>query len=83
VGRSQRAARCHVRRDVLLLRRLAMHQYWLVLFGYGLLGGIGWCIRYISPVSTLIKWFPDKPGMATESVVSDSSEFAAGSPAAI
>jgi MFS family permease len=44
---------------------LAMHQYWLVLLGYGLLGGIGWGIGYISPVSTLIKWFPDKPGMAT------------------
>ena len=40
-------------------------QYWLVLLGYGLLGGIGWGIGYISPVSTLIKWFPDKPGMAT------------------
>lgn len=44
---------------------LAMHQYWLVLLGYGVLGGIGWGIGYISPVSTLIKWFPDKPGMAT------------------
>lgn len=44
---------------------LAMGQYWLVLLGYGLLGGIGWGIGYISPVSTLIKWFPDKPGMAT------------------
>jgi MFS family permease len=44
---------------------LAMRQYWLVLLGYGLLGGIGWGIGYISPVSTLIKWFPDKPGMAT------------------
>ena len=44
---------------------LAMNQYWLVLLGYGLLGGIGWGIGYISPVSTLIKWFPDKPGMAT------------------
>jgi len=44
---------------------LATHQYWLVLLGYGLLGGIGWGIGYISPVSTLIKWFPDKPGMAT------------------
>ena len=44
---------------------LAIHQYWLVLLGYGLLGGIGWGIGYISPVSTLIKWFPDKPGMAT------------------
>jgi MFS family permease len=44
---------------------LATNQYWLVLLGYGLLGGIGWGIGYISPVSTLIKWFPDKPGMAT------------------
>ncbi|WP_307787554.1 OFA family MFS transporter [Mycolicibacterium sp. S2-37] len=44
---------------------LAMQQYWLVLLGYGVLGGIGWGIGYISPVSTLIKWFPDKPGMAT------------------
>jgi MFS family permease len=44
---------------------LALRQYWLVLLGYGLLGGIGWGIGYISPVSTLIKWFPDKPGMAT------------------
>ena len=44
---------------------LAMGQYWLVILGYGLLGGIGWGIGYISPVSTLIKWFPDKPGMAT------------------
>jgi MFS family permease len=44
---------------------LATRQYWLVLLGYGLVGGIGWGIGYISPVSTLIKWFPDKPGMAT------------------
>lgn len=44
---------------------LALGQYWLVLLGYGVLGGIGWGIGYISPVSTLIKWFPDKPGMAT------------------
>ncbi|GAA5152164.1 OFA family MFS transporter [Pseudonocardia eucalypti] len=39
--------------------------YWLVIFGYGVVGGIGWGIGYISPVSTLIKWFPDRPGMAT------------------
>ncbi|WP_197373892.1 L-lactate MFS transporter [Mycolicibacterium baixiangningiae] len=44
---------------------LAVGQYWLVLLGYGVIGGIGWGIGYISPVSTLIKWFPDKPGMAT------------------
>ncbi|GAA5118574.1 OFA family MFS transporter [Pseudonocardia adelaidensis] len=40
-------------------------QYWLVIVGYGLIGGIGLGIGYISPVSTLIKWFPDRPGMAT------------------
>ncbi|MBP2334177.1 MFS family permease [Saccharothrix coeruleofusca] len=40
-------------------------QYWLVVLGYGFIGGIGLGIGYISPVSTLIKWFPDRPGMAT------------------
>ncbi len=40
-------------------------QYWLIVAGYGGLGGIGLGIGYISPVSTLIKWFPDRPGMAT------------------
>jgi MFS family permease len=40
-------------------------QYWLVIVGYGVIGGIGLGIGYISPVSTLIKWFPDRPGMAT------------------
>ncbi|MFF5563698.1 OFA family MFS transporter [Streptomyces sp. NPDC012623] len=39
-------------------------QYWLIVFGYGFVGGIGLGIGYISPVSTLIKWFPDRPGMA-------------------
>jgi len=42
-----------------------MHNIWIVYLGHGLLGGIGLGIGYISPVSTLIKWFPDKPGMAT------------------
>jgi MFS family permease len=40
-------------------------QFWLVVVGYGLVGGVGLGIGYISPVSTLIKWFPDRPGMAT------------------
>ncbi|MCW0214685.1 MAG: OFA family MFS transporter [Pseudonocardia sp.] len=40
-------------------------QYWLVVLGYGGIGGIGLGIGYISPVSTLIKWFPDRPGLAT------------------
>jgi MFS family permease len=41
------------------------HQIWLLYLGYGVLGGIGLGLGYISPVSTLIKWFPDRPGMAT------------------
>jgi MFS family permease len=42
-----------------------LHQIWIVYLGYGVLGGFGLGIGYISPVSTLIKWFPDRPGMAT------------------
>ena len=42
-----------------------LHQLWLLYLGYGVLGGCGLGIGYISPVSTLIKWFPDHPGMAT------------------
>jgi MFS family permease len=42
-----------------------VHNIWVVYLGYGVLGGIGLGIGYISPVSTLIKWFPDRPGMAT------------------
>ncbi|MFC0506124.1 OFA family MFS transporter [Micromonospora costi] len=44
---------------------IATRQLWLLYLGYGLLGGIGLGIGYISPVSTLIKWFPDRPGLAT------------------
>jgi MFS family permease len=44
---------------------IAADQLWLVYLGYGVIGGIGLGIGYISPVSTLIKWFPDRPGMAT------------------
>jgi MFS family permease len=44
---------------------VATHQIWLLYLGYGVLGGTGLGIGYISPVSTLIKWFPDRPGMAT------------------
>jgi MFS family permease len=40
-------------------------QLWLVYLGYGFIGGIGLGIGYISPVSTLMKWFPDRPGLAT------------------
>jgi MFS family permease len=42
-----------------------VHNIWLVYLGYGVLGGFGLGIGYISPVSTLIRWFPDRPGMAT------------------
>lgn len=41
------------------------HQLWLIWLGMGLIGGIGLGLGYISPVSTLIKWFPDRRGMAT------------------
>ncbi|WP_322998868.1 OFA family MFS transporter [Castellaniella sp.] len=44
---------------------VSTHQLWLLYLGYGVLGGIGLGIGYVSPVSTLIKWFPDKRGMAT------------------
>ncbi len=44
---------------------ISIHQFWIVLLGTGVIGGIGLGIGYISPVSTLIKWFPDRRGMAT------------------
>lgn len=42
-----------------------LHQLWLIYLGYGVLGGCGLGLGYISPVKTLITWFPDRPGMAT------------------
>ena len=42
-----------------------LHQLWLLWLGSGIIGGIGLGLGYISPVSTLIKWFPDHRGMAT------------------
>ncbi|MFT6249683.1 MAG: MFS family permease [Cognaticolwellia sp.] len=44
---------------------IATHQLWLVYLGYGALGGCGLGLGYVSPVSTLLRWFPDKRGMAT------------------
>ena len=44
---------------------VSIHNIWLIYIGYGVFGGCGLGIGYISPVSTLIKWFPDRPGMAT------------------
>ena len=40
-----------------------MHSLALIYLGYGVIGGIGLGLGYISPVSTLIKWFPDRPGL--------------------
>ena len=50
-----------------LISALAIHFHniWLLYFGYGLVGGCGLGIGYITPVSTLIKWFPDRRGLAT------------------
>jgi MFS family permease len=50
-----------------LISALGVHWHQIVLLyvGYGVVGGIGLGLGYISPVSTLIKWFPDRPGMAT------------------
>ena len=42
-----------------------IHNIWVIYIGYGVIGGFALGIGYISPVSTLIKWFPDRPGMAT------------------
>ena len=44
---------------------VSTHQMWLMWLGSGVIGGIGLGLGYISPVSTLIKWFPDRRGMAT------------------
>src|SRR6202162_557922 len=42
-----------------------VHQLWLMWLGSGVIGGVGLGLGYISPVSTLVKWFPDRRGMAT------------------
>ena len=44
---------------------ISYHQLWLVYLGYGVLGGCGLGLAYVSPVSTLLRWFPDKRGLAT------------------
>jgi MFS family permease len=41
------------------------HQLWLIYIGYGGIGGVGLGLGYITPVATLLKWFPDRPGLAT------------------
>ena len=59
------SATCWVLGFLVAALGIAGGQLWLVYLGYGVLGGIGLGIGYISPVSTLIKWFPDRPGLAT------------------
>src|SRR5260370_32646553 len=46
-----------------------IHQLWLMWLGSGVIGGVGLRLGYISPVSTLVKWFPDPRGMATGTAV--------------
>jgi MFS family permease len=43
---------------------ITLHQLWLLYLGYGVIGGCGLGLGYVSPVSTLIRWFPDRRGMA-------------------
>ena len=44
---------------------VSWHNLWVIYLGYGVIGGIGLGLGYISPVSTLVRWFPDRPGMAS------------------
>jgi len=44
---------------------IMLHQLWMMWLGSGIIGGVGLGLGYISPVSTLVKWFPDRRGMAT------------------
>lgn len=44
---------------------IATHELWLIYLGYGAIGGCGLGLAYVTPVSTLIRWFPDRRGMAT------------------
>src|SRR5258708_7542017 len=44
---------------------VVLHQLWIIFLGYGAVGRTGLCLGYLSPLSTLIKWSPDRPGLAT------------------
>jgi len=54
-----------VRWPVISAIGISQHQLWLIWLGSGIIGGLGLGLGYISPVSTLIKWFPDRRGVAT------------------
>jgi MFS family permease len=59
------------------------HSLPLVYCGYGLLGGVGWGLMYLAPVTTVMKWFPDKRGLATGIALSAFGVGAAMAPAMI
>ncbi|CAP44031.1 OFA family MFS transporter [Bordetella petrii] len=59
------AALCWCGGLVISAMGIHVHQMWMMWLGSGVIGGIGLGLGYISPVSTLIKWFPDRRGMAT------------------
>ncbi|MDP9037856.1 MAG: OFA family MFS transporter [Acidobacteriota bacterium] len=59
------AAICFASGFVIAALGAQIHALALIYLGYGVVGGIGLGLGYISPVSTLIKWFPDRPGLAT------------------
>jgi MFS family permease len=58
------------------------HQLWIVYLGCGVIGGCGLGLGYISPVSALVKWFPDRPGMATGMAIITGLPLACPSPGA-
>ena len=60
-----------------------MHSLPLVYTGYGFLGGVGWGLMYVSPVTTIMKWFSDKKGLATGIALSAFGAGAAVAPALI
>lgn len=59
------AASCFGSGFIVAAGGVAAHSLALIYLGYGVIGGVGLGIGYISPVSTLIRWFPDRPGLAT------------------
>src|SRR5262249_12552241 len=59
------AAMCWAGGLILGAIAIYVHQLWLLWLGSGVLGGVGLGLGYISPVSTLVKWFPDRRGLAT------------------
>jgi MFS family permease len=63
---------------------VSLHQLWLVFLGCGVVGGVGQGLGYITPVSTLIRWFPDRRGMATGfAIMGDGGGAMVGSPLAV